>query len=30
MEILNLAEYDEKEAFEPYRKAMSKRMNVGA
>ena len=30
MEILNLAGYDEKAAFEPYRKAMARRMNVGA
>lgn len=30
IQILNLMNYDEKEAFEPYRKAMAKRMNVGA
>ena len=30
MEILKSMNYDEKEAFEPYKKAMEKRMNVVA
>jgi hypothetical protein len=30
MEILNSMDYDEKEAFEPYRRALEKRMKVGA